>query len=116
MQMKLTAVALTAAFALEACANGASLSTNIATAEQDVQAATLAICSVVPTASSIASLILLADPLLATANAIAAVICKTVQSMPAAAATPVSGRRAGVLYGVSRPAPINVDGIVIRFQ
>lgn len=103
--------------ALGACAGTpASLQTNIATAEADVQAATLAICAVVPTASSIAALIKANDPTLATVNAIATVICKAIAGLPVAVATPVAGRYRGSLYGATRPAPVTVDGVKILFQ
>jgi hypothetical protein len=109
---KLATVALCGGY-LTACANTATLNTNIATAIAEVQAATDAVCLVVPTAASIAALIAVGDPTLTTASAIAGIICKAVA---ASAPASLSTRRRGELLGTTIPRPVAVDGVTVTFQ
>ncbi len=107
---KPTILAISAAFALSGCAGGAAVvQADISTVISDVQAATQAICLVVPTANSIAQIVAVGDPLLATASAIASVICKAVSAAPVST-------RLGSVRGTVRPAPVVIDGITVTFR
>jgi hypothetical protein len=83
MKMQLAAGLLAGSLAMSGCASNGQFdpslfNEDIATAIAAVQAATRAACGVVPVASQIAQIIAAQDPALATASAIAGVVCAAV--------------------------------------
>ncbi len=83
------------ALALPGCVTSSGTTLNV----QDVQAAAVAACAFLPTATTVASLIAANNPALTTASAIAAAICAAVTaksaplgaSGPAVAGVPIRG-------------------------
>jgi len=98
------------ALALAGCATDGSISSppSLATIIADVQNLTRLACSVVPTANAVAQIVAVGDPALATAAAIANVICTAVGP------TPASLKRSSNLHRV--PAPVEIDGVTVTFQ
>ncbi len=102
MRTTLLTLPLLAALTLGGCATNAGGGFDISA----VQNATVAACRFLPTASTVANIIAAGNPLLATAEAIAAAICAAVLPTAPAPLPPVLARR-----GVVVPT---VNGVVIH--
>lgn len=105
MKLSVTAaLALAGAIGVAGCQStgGSSPSANMATVVAQVQQLTQQACSVLPVADSIAQIVKVGDPALATAELIADAICGAVAKAPAGA-----GRKMH---------PVTIDGIPVNFQ